>query len=97
MPWQLQPLIWPLIIATLALLAIPHRAHPQEVSEAVRAACDADVRTLCPAEYEAKDAAAIAACMRGHAPFVGREPFISNGCVKAWLKEHPPEPKRRNK
>jgi hypothetical protein len=28
MPWQLQPIIWPIIIATLALLAIPHKAHP---------------------------------------------------------------------
>ena len=97
MPWQLQPLIWPLLIATLALLAIPHRARPQEVSAAVRAACDADVRTLCPAEYAAKDAPAIAACMKGHAPFVGRAPFISNGCVKAWLAEHPPERKRKDK
>jgi hypothetical protein len=97
MHWQLQPIIWPIIIATLALLAVPHRAHPQEVSAAIRAACEGDVRTLCPAEYARKDADAIAACMKGHAPFIGKPPFISPRCVKAWITEHPPEPKRTKK
>jgi hypothetical protein len=32
MPWQLQPLIWPFLIATLAMLAIPKHAHPQSAS-----------------------------------------------------------------
>ena len=95
MHWQLQPLIWPIIIATLALLAVPHKAHPQEISEAVKKACDADVRTLCRAEYAAKDAEAIAACMKSHAPFIGKPPFISPACVKAWMAEHPPQHKRK--
>jgi hypothetical protein len=55
MPWQLQPLIWPIIIATLALLSVPHKAHPgtpaAEPSAAVKAACTADVKRLCPKEY----------------------------------------------
>jgi hypothetical protein len=110
MHWQLQPIIWPIIIATLALLAAPHRAHPQppvaqsatgtpaqEPSPAIRAACDADVRTLCPSEYETKDARAIASCMKSHAPFIGSPPYISPGCVKAWLDEHPPERKSKKK
>ena len=93
MPWQLQPLIWPIIIATLALLAVPHKAHPQEPTPAMRA-CEGDIQKLCSTEYAANDGLAIAACMISHAPFIGKPPFVSNGCVKAWLKEHPPEKKK---
>jgi hypothetical protein len=81
MPWQLQPLIWPIIIATLALLAVPRPAHPQEARPAVRAACEGDIKRLCPKQRAAGDGAAIAACMRAHA-FA-----ISRGCVDAWLSQ----------
>jgi hypothetical protein len=86
MPWQLQPLIWPIIIATLALLAMPHKARPAEPSAAVKAACTADVKRLCPKEYanrHADDGAAIGTCMKTHAF------SISGRCIKAWLFEHP--------
>jgi hypothetical protein len=83
MHWQLQPVILVLIIGTLALLAIPRAAHPQEPSAAVRRACDGDVRRLCPKEYRAKDSAAIGTCMRAH--WTG----ISGRCMAAWGSEHP--------
>jgi hypothetical protein len=90
MPWQLQPLIWPIIIATLALLSVPHKAHPgtpaAEPSAAVKAACTADVKRLCPKEYANRHpdgGAAIGACMKAHAF------SISGRCIKAWLFEHP--------
>ena len=89
MPWQLQPLIWPIIIATLALLSVPHKAHPgtpaAEPSAAVKAACTADVKRLCPKEYANRhaDGAAIGTCMKAHAF------SISGRCIKAWLFEHP--------
>lgn len=89
MPWQLQPIIWPIIIATLALIAMPHKAHPatasQGASPAIRAACDGDIRRLCPKEHAAGDGAAIARCMRAHAF------SISTRCINAWLSEHPQE------
>ena len=104
MPWQLQPLIWPILIATLALLAIPHRAHPghpvaqsatgtpaAEPSAAIKAACSEDVRRLCPKEYANRHAdggAAIGGCMRRHV-FA-----ISGRCIKAWLTEHPEDKKQ---
>ena len=90
MPWQLQPLIWPIIIATLALLAMPHKAHPQEPSAAVKAACSADVKRLCPKEYlnrHADGGASIGTCMKAHAF------SISPRCIKAWLFEHPEDKK----
>jgi hypothetical protein len=88
MPWHLQPLIWPIIIATLALLAVPRPARPDEPSPAVRAACEGDIKRLCPKEHAAADGAAIAVCMRAHA-FA-----ISRGCVRAYLNEHPQEKNR---
>jgi hypothetical protein len=86
MPWQLQPLIWPIIIATLALLAMPHKARPAEPSAAVKAACTADVKRLCPKEYlnrHVDGGAAIGTCMKTHAF------SISGRCIKAWLTDHP--------
>jgi hypothetical protein len=84
MHWQIQPLIWIAIIGTLALLAIPRAAHPADTpSAAVRRACDADVRRLCPKEYAVRDRAGIGACMKANWT------AISVGCVAAWLKEHP--------
>jgi hypothetical protein len=86
MPWQLQPLVWPLLIATLALLAIPHRARPAEPSAAIKAACTDDVKRLCPKEYADRHrdgGAGIGGCMKAHAF------SISGRCVKAWLFEHP--------
>jgi hypothetical protein len=90
MPWQLQPLIWPLIIATLALLAVPHKARPAEPSAAVKAACTADVKRLCPKEYARRHVdggASIGACMKTHAF------SISAPCIRAWLFEHPEDKK----
>jgi hypothetical protein len=81
MHWRLEPIIWVLIIGTLALLAIPRPAHPQ--SSAIRRACDADVRRLCPKEYAARDRAGIGTCMKTNWT------QISAACVAAWLKEHP--------
>ena len=48
MHWHIQPLIWPLLIATLALLAIPHPAHPQ--SPSLVRACAAAVGKTCHAQ-----------------------------------------------
>jgi hypothetical protein len=85
MHWHLEPLILPVLIAILLLLAIPH-AHPgtptQEPSPAIRRACDNDVRRLCPKEYAARDGAAIHACMKEHAL------QVSLRCAAAWLREH---------
>lgn len=83
MPWQLQPLIWPIVIATLALLSVPHKARPAEPSAAVRRACVGDVKRLCPAEYAARDAAGIGECMKKAGPL-----RISLKCQSAWIKEH---------
>ena len=91
MPWQLQPLIWPIVIATLALLAVPHKARPQEPSAAIKAACTSDVVRLCPKEYAARHrdgGASIGPCMRSHAF------SISGRCMKAWLFEHPEDRKQ---
>ncbi|HEV3394499.1 MAG TPA: hypothetical protein VG100_00055 [Xanthobacteraceae bacterium] len=82
MHWQLQPIIWLVLIATLAILAIPHPAHPQEPSAAIRRACDGDVRRLCPKEYAARDGARIRDCMGEH------KFSISLRCQAAWIKEH---------
>jgi hypothetical protein len=87
MPWQLQPLIWPIIIATLALLALPHKARPAEPSTAVKIACTADVKRLCPKEYAHRDGPGIGSCMKAHAF------SISGRCIKAWLFEHPEDRK----
>jgi hypothetical protein len=90
MPWQLQPLIWPIVIATLAMLAIPRPAHPTEPSEAIKRACTADVKRLCPREYlhrHADGGAGIGTCMKAHAF------SISGRCIKAWLFEHPEDKK----
>jgi hypothetical protein len=51
MPWQLQPLIWPLLIATLALLAIPRNAHPQSAD--LINACRDDAIRLCESQVRA--------------------------------------------
>jgi hypothetical protein len=97
MHWRLEPIIWVLIIGTLALLAIPRPAHPvsgeasrtaladasQGASPEIRRACDGDVRRLCPKEYAARDRAGIGQCMKTNWT------QISAACVAAWLKEHP--------
>ena len=62
MHWQLQPLIWPILIATLALLAIPHQAHPQ--SAALVKACYRSVYRACHDEVKALDRKAAGACVK---------------------------------
>jgi hypothetical protein len=67
MPWQLQPLIWPIVIATLALLAVPHKAHPQ--SAALIKACYRSVAKECHAQAKDKQTfgeyrAAVGACVK---------------------------------
>jgi hypothetical protein len=67
MDWRLQPLIPILILATLALLAIPRAAHPQ--SRELIAACQGDALTLCPVEVGQAMLGArkpIGRCMRAH-------------------------------
>jgi hypothetical protein len=83
MHWQMQPILWPIIIATLALLAVPHNAHPQQPSAAIRAACDGDVKKLCPHAYRSGSATLICRCMARQNTF-----SISWGCRTAWIKEH---------
>ena len=82
MHWQVQPIIWIVLIATLALLAIPRPGYPQEASVTVRKACNLDVRRLCPKEFMLKDSALIGECMRVHAASIGAR------CMKAWMLEH---------
>jgi hypothetical protein len=64
MPWQLQPLIWPFLIATLALLAIPHKAHPQ--SAALVKACYRSVYRTCHDEVRNLDRRAAGACVKAN-------------------------------
>jgi hypothetical protein len=66
MHWQIQPLIWVLVIGTLAILAIPRAAHPQPAD--LIAACMVDALRWCPAESASRDKARIDACMRAHRP-----------------------------
>jgi hypothetical protein len=83
MHWQLQPIIWPIVIATLALLAVPQKAHPAEPSPAIRAACEQDVKRLCPKAYRSQSALLICYCMQRQSVF-----SISPKCVAAYLAEH---------
>ncbi|MBV8753346.1 MAG: hypothetical protein JO328_10870 [Hyphomicrobiales bacterium] len=62
MPWQLQPLIWPFIIATLALLAMPRPAHPQ--SKALIKACYRTVYEQCHDQVKALDRKATGECVK---------------------------------
>jgi hypothetical protein len=62
MPWQLQPLIWPFIIATLAMLAIPRPAHPQ--SAALIKACYRSVYRVCHDEVRNLDRKAAGECVK---------------------------------
>jgi hypothetical protein len=66
MPWQLQPLIWTIVIATLALLAIPHKAHPAEPSAALIKACYRTVYRECHDEVAALDRKAAGACVKAN-------------------------------
>jgi hypothetical protein len=96
MHWHFQPLLWPFIIGTLALLAVPHSAHPQQPSPALRAACDADARKLCPLEYALphgpRREAAVGLCMKQRAGLLN----TSLACKAAWIKEQalPRTPKK---
>jgi len=65
MPWRLEPLIWPILIATLALLAIP-RAHGGEPPPDLIAACQGDVMRFCLRAAMSQDKDAIDRCMRAH-------------------------------
>lgn len=64
MPWQLQPLIWPFIIATLAMLAIPRHAHPQ--SAALVKACYRTVYRACHDEVARLDRKAAGVCVQAN-------------------------------
>lgn len=64
MPWQIQPLIWPIIIATLALLSVPHKAHPQ--SAALIKACYRTVYKECEAQVKALDRKAAGECVKAN-------------------------------
>jgi hypothetical protein len=67
MDWRLEPIILPLLIATLLLLAIPQRAHPQ--SQELIDACRGDALRLCPVEVGQAMLGArkpIGRCMRAH-------------------------------
>ena len=64
MPWQIQPLSAPAIIATLALLALPHNAHPQ--SAALVKACYRSVYRACHDEVARLDRKAAGACVKAN-------------------------------
>lgn len=64
MPWQLQPLIWPIVIATLALIAIPRQAHPQ--SSALVKACYRSVYRACHEQVRALDRKAAGECVKAN-------------------------------
>ena len=64
MPWQLQPLIWPILIATLALLAMPHKAHPQSAS--LIKACYRSVYRACHDEVARLDRKATGECVQAN-------------------------------
>ena len=72
MHWQLQPILWPIIIATLALLAMPPRAHPAPPSSQLVALCSADAQRLCPSEVVSGDHDRIGRCMRAHRKAVSK-------------------------
>jgi hypothetical protein len=97
MHWRFEPILPWLLIGTLALLAIPRAAHPghpvaqgatgtptQEPSPAIRRACDADARRLCPQEYGSHSAILIGNCMKQKAG----PSSVSLKCQAAWIKEH---------
>jgi hypothetical protein len=64
MPWQLQPIIWPIIIATLALLAVPHKARPAEPSAALVKACFRTIYKECREQVKALDRKAAGECVK---------------------------------
>ena len=66
MPWQLQPIIWPIIIATLALLAVPHKARPQEPSVELIQACFRPLYRYCREEVKRLDRTAAGACVKAN-------------------------------
>jgi hypothetical protein len=105
MPWQLQPLIWPLLIATLALLAMPHKAHPAEPSHprqpsaALVNACRDDALRLCAAQVgalansKASDKLAVIEQRRDAVEIcmkaAGKNKQISVGCFEAIKHDYP--------
>ena len=79
MPRQLQPIIWPIIIATLALLAVPHKARPQhpvaqsatgtptqEPSAELMQACFRPVYRFCREEVKRLDRKAAGECVKAN-------------------------------
>jgi hypothetical protein len=64
MPWQLQPFIWPILIATLALIAIPRPAHPQ--SSALVKACYRSVYRECHEQVKTLDRKATGECVKAN-------------------------------
>ncbi len=64
MPYQLGPLILPFLIATLALLAMPHRAHPQSAS--LIKACYRSVYRECHDAVARLDRKAAGACVKAN-------------------------------
>jgi hypothetical protein len=64
MHWHIQPLIWVLVIGTLALLAIPRPAHPQPAD--LIEACTVDALRWCPSQAMSRDKDSIDKCMRAH-------------------------------
>jgi hypothetical protein len=67
MDWRLEPIILPLLIATLLTLATPRAAHPQ--SQELIDACSGDAMRLCPAQVAAAMAGVrkpIGKCMHAH-------------------------------
>ena len=66
MPWQLQPIIWPIIIATLALLAVPHKARPREPSAELVQACFRPLYRYCREEVKRLDRKAAGECVKAN-------------------------------
>jgi hypothetical protein len=90
MHWKLEPLIWPLLIATLALLAIPHFVHGQDIPDPNLtpgvARTDLTTEQVCKTKW-GKDRRAVTATMK-KAVFVSYGIKCGKRCGKLYEVDH---------
>jgi hypothetical protein len=84
MLWKLVA-IW-LLGSTVLVTGVARFAHGAATSPAIRAACDGDVKRLCPKEFKSRNSIAICRCM--NALSLWQMLGISAPCKAAWRKEH---------